>query len=130
MPIDPGVALASIFTAAGAPIWGGIIQGLIQVLKGIPQFKPLVDGREKLICFILAGLLVVAAFASAMSATPPAMSLDVVGIVAAILCWFTVGRIAMALFDDLIAKETVTTDGKVTTRPTESVLSTQGWTGK
>lgn len=129
MNIDPGIALASVFTAAGAPIWGGIIQGIIQVLKGVPQFKSVLDGREKLFCFIAAAIFVAAAFYAGITAVPPSMSLDVVGIVAAVLCWFTVARLSMTAYDDFIAKAKPEDPEPTGTRPTESVLNPQGWTG-
>jgi hypothetical protein len=119
---DAGI-ITTVLTAGGAPIWAGIIQGIIQVLKAVPQFKGVLDGREKLACFLLAILTVVLGFMAALQSEPPSASLDIIGIVGAVLAVFTLARLAMAFWDDFGAKD----DGN---RPTESVLHPRGWTGK
>lgn len=118
---DPGI-ITTALTAGGAPIWAAAIQMVIQVLKTPPQLRKLFDGREKLLAFLLAGLVVLLAFVAALSAVPPSASLDIIGIVAAFLSWFTLARLSMALFDDL------SNDGGE--RKPESVLSAKGWNGK
>ena len=126
---DPGVVTTAL-TAAGAPVWAAAIQMVIQTLKAVPQFERLLDGREKLMCFLLAGVVVVLAFVAALSVTPPAVSLDIIGIVGAFLAWFTVARLGMAVYDDFIKRETrdepIPVEGA---RPDESVLAAKGWTG-
>jgi hypothetical protein len=120
--------ITTVLTAAGAPIWAGIIQGIIQVLKAVPQFRGALDGREKLACFLLAFLAVVVGFMAALQATPPQASLDIIGIVGAVLAWFTVARLSMAFYDDFISRETPKAP-QAGARPPESVLSSKGWTG-
>lgn len=129
MNLDPGLALGAVFTAAGAPIWGAAIQGIIQILKSIPQFEGVLDGREKLMCFFLAGLLTLAAFYAGMTTVPPERTLDVVGVIVAVLAWFTVARMSMAAYDDFIARATERDPEPTGARPDESVLSSKGWSG-
>jgi len=119
---DPGI-IPTVLTAAGAPVWAAAIQGIIQTLKAVPQFKALLEGREKLACFLLALVVTALGLTAAVNMVPPQASFDIIGIVAAFLAWFTVARLSMAFFDDFIAKD----DGA---RPSESVLSAEGWTGK
>lgn len=121
--------ITTVLTAAGAPIWAGIIQGIIQVLKAVPQFASLLEGREKLMCFILALLAVIVGFMAALQVVPPQVSLDIVGIVGAVLAWFTVARLSMAFYDDFIAKAKAEDPEPTGSRPTESVLNPTGWTG-
>lgn len=122
--VDPGLALGAVFTAAGAYPWSLAVQGVIQVLKMVPQFETLLNGREKLTCFILSLVLVVLAYGAALQTTPPERTLDIVGAVVAFLSWLAVARLSMAAYDDFIAK---TAAGK---KPTESVLNAKGWNGK
>lgn len=119
---DPGL-ITTALTAAGAPVWAAAIQMIIQVLKAVPQFKTLLAGREKLVCFLLAFAVIALAAVAAVSVAPPQLSFDVFGIVTMVLAWFTVARLAMAFFDDFIAKD----NGE---KPSESVLSSAGWKGK
>lgn len=119
---DPGVVTTAL-TAAGAPVWAAAIQMVIQTLKSVPQFKSLLEGREKLACFLLGFVVVALAFVASLSLVPPTATLDIIGVVGAFLAWFTVARLSMAFYDDFIAKD----DGK---KPSESVLSSEGWTGK
>ena len=119
---DAGI-ITTALTAGGAPIWAGVIQGIIQVLKQIPQFKAVLEGREKLTCFLLALVVMVLGFMAALQAVPPQVSLDIIGIVGAVLAWFTIARLSMAVYDDFIAR-----DGG--SRPSESVLAADGWNGK
>lgn len=129
LDLDPGLALGAVFTAAGAPIWGAAIQGIIQILKSIPQFAGVLDGREKLMCFLLAGLLTLAAFYAGMTSVPPERTLDVAGLLVALLAWFTVARMAMAAYDDFIARAKAEDPEATGSRPNESVLSAEGWKG-
>lgn len=130
MDLDPGLALGAVFTAAGAPIWGAAIQGVIQILKAVPQFEGVLNGYEKLLCFVLAGLLTVAAFYAGMTATPPERTLDVGGMLVAVLAWFTVARMAMAAYDDFIARAKAEDPEPTGARIDESVLSAKGWNGQ
>jgi hypothetical protein len=119
--MDPGL-ITTALTAAGAPVWAAAIQMIIQVLKAVPQFKRLLEGFEKLVCFLLALVVTLLAAVAAISVSPPQLSFDIFGIVTTVLAWFTVARLAMAFFDDFIAND----DGD---KPTESVLNSKGWTG-
>src|SRR5687768_1681889 len=103
MELDPAIALAAVFTAGGAAIWGPTIQGIIQMLKGV-GVKAL-DGHEKLACLILSALVVAAAFAAGMQEDPPSRSLSVVEIILALLSTYTLTRMSMAAYDDFVGKE-------------------------
>ena len=127
---DAGI-ITTALTAAGAPIWAGIIQGIIQVLKSVPQFKTQLDGREKLMCFLLALAVVVIAFMASLQQVPPQLSLDIVGIVTMVLAWFTVARLSMAFYDDFISRESSRSVAPaVGDRPSQSLLSSDGWNGE
>lgn len=97
-------ALAALATGAGAPIWAGVIFAVINTVKSIPQATRLVAGRERLTAFVLAGILVVLAFATALTQVPPTIEIGVFSIVLGVLSWFNVGRLAMALHDDIAQK--------------------------
>lgn len=129
MDIDPGIALSTAFTAP--PVWAAIIQGGIQVLKSVPQFAKVLDGREKLTCFIAALAVVILAFWAGMSVVPPERSLDAFGIVMAVMAWFTNARLSMALYDDFIGRQSFSPEkmSDVGGLKTESVLNPIGWTG-
>lgn len=93
-------ALAALATGAGAPVWAAAIMFIIETLKGIPQIAPLLHTREQLASFVLAAVLVVASYFVALSLVPPTVELSVGGVILAIMSWFTVARLAMALHDD------------------------------
>lgn len=126
---DPGV-ITTALTAGGAPVWAAAIQAIIQTLKAVPQIARFVDGREKLVAFLLAGVVVLLAAVAAVQLVPPQLNLDIIGIVAAVLAWFTVARLALAFYDDFLKRETrdepIPVEGA---RPDESVLAAKGWTG-
>lgn len=73
---------------------------IIDTLKNPPEIAKFIDGHEKLLAFILSALFVVAAYIVALQAVPPVTTLDLGGIVLALMSWFTVARLSMALHDD------------------------------
>jgi hypothetical protein len=126
---DPGI-ITTALTAGGAVVWAGVVQLIIQVLKGVPQIAGLLVGREKLTAFILGGVIVLLAFIAALGVVPPQTETSIVGIVGAVFAWFNISRLAMSFYDDFVKRETqsapIPHEGA---RPTESVLSAKGWTG-
>lgn len=135
MTID-ATLLASAFAAGGSPVWAGIIQGIIQLLKMVPQIASRLNGREKLACFGLALIVVLLAFWSALTVTPPTMTFDPLGVLTMLLSWFAIARLAMAAYDDFVAKAPATTTMRArattavtpsTAHPSHSVLSLKGW---
>lgn len=126
---DPGV-ITTALTAGGAVIWAYAIQFVIQVVKAVPQFRAVLDGREKLACFLLAFLVVALAFTVAVQAVPPTASLDIIGIVGMILAGFNIARVAMAAYDDFLARAGEPPKVAADARPRQSVLSPIGWVGK
>lgn len=97
--LGPG-ALAALATGGGAPAWALAIMFIIEGIKAVPQFEALVNGREKLSAFVLSGVLEVGAVVTAVQMSPPAADLSVGGIILAVMAWFTVARLSMALHDD------------------------------
>lgn len=94
-------AFAALATGVGAPLWAGILMQFIDFLKTPIRW---IDGREKLVAFILSAVLVVGAYVAALYSVPPAAQLTPFGILLLVLAWFNVGRLAMALHDDKSAK--------------------------
>jgi hypothetical protein len=93
-------AFAALATGAGAPVWSLLIMGLIDTVKAVPEFRRIVDGHERLAAFLLSAVVTAAAFAVGLSIVPPTTNLSIFGIVLAVLSWFTVARLSMALHDD------------------------------
>lgn len=98
--IDNGT-IAVILTAGGAPVGAAVVSGVIEFLKSIPQLKSLVDGREKLVAFLLAGLLVGFAYVVGLTSVPPTQTLSLLAIPAIASAWYAIGRLAMAVHDDV-----------------------------
>lgn len=121
--------LAALATGGGAIIWGYVLNGAIQVLKGVPQFAGAFDGREKLAAFILSGLLLAGAYWTALRLVPPTTTADVFGIIMALLSWLGLARLTMAAYDDTTKVKRAKTV-KAGTRKPESLFSSAGWTGK
>lgn len=127
--MDPTIlsagALAALATGGGAPIWAVVIQYIIETLK---TFISAVSGHEKLLAFILSGVIVAGAFYTALQVTPPATTLDFVGVLLAVLAWFTVARLSMATHDDLARRPGTlfepTADELARTDPTATISAT------
>jgi hypothetical protein len=97
-------AIIGLATGVGAPIWSSAIVGIIQTVKAVPQFARLVEGREKLAAFVLSGVAVTLSVVAALQAVPPAVVLSIPAGVVAVMSWFTLARLAMALHDDFSRK--------------------------
>lgn len=103
-------ALAALATGAGAPAWAAVLMLAVETLKGA-GFP--IDGQEKPTVFVLAALLEVTAFIAAVQIVPPMAELSVAGIVLAVMAWFTVARLAMALHDDKSRKPGSLLEGRL-----------------
>jgi hypothetical protein len=102
--MDPAV-FAVLLTAAGAPIGSALIWAAIDFIKSSPA-KALVAGHEKLAAFIGSALIVVVAYVVGFVEEPPRYSaaapLDLILIVGAgLLAFYNIGRLAMAVHDDV-----------------------------
>jgi hypothetical protein len=97
-------AIIGLSTGVGAPIWSTAIVGVIQTVKAVPQFARLIEGREKLLAFILSALAVALSFVAALTTVPPAAVVTIPSVIIAVMAWFTLARLAMALHDDFARK--------------------------
>ncbi len=105
MPEDfTSAVIIGLATGVGAPIWSSAIVGIINTIKAVPQFAGLVDGREKLTAFVLSAIAVALSFVAALQVVPPAIVVTIPAVIVAIMSWFTLARLAMALHDDFAAK--------------------------
>ena len=77
---------------------------MIQFLKGVPRIGRLVTGSEKLWAFLLAIVLVVFAYAVGLSSVPPTQTVSLLGILVVPLAVYNIGRLAMAVYDDIAQK--------------------------
>lgn len=101
MELDPA-AVAALLTAAGAPVAAGVIWAVIDFLKSIPGIGGVINGRERLAAFVGAIVVVVAALAVGFSEQPPRYAaVDLIFILGALLAIFNIGRLAMAMHDDV-----------------------------
>jgi hypothetical protein len=127
-PVDIGTisiaTLAAAATGSGAIVWAAMLNWVIGTFKqAIPG---LIEGREKLWAFLLAGVFEVIAFFLALSLVPPTLALDVFGLFVGFLSWLGLARLTMSSYDDFATKKVA---GKQT-RKKESVFSPVGWAGK
>ena len=97
-------AIIGLSTGVGAPIWSSAIVGIIQTIKAVPQFTALLTGKEKLLAFFLSALAVTLSVVAALQVVPPAFVLGIPSLVVAVMSWFTLARLAMALHDDFAGK--------------------------
>lgn len=97
-------ALVGLATGVGAPLWASVLMVVINTIKAVPQFAGILDGRERLAAFVLSAVVVALAFVAALQAVPPGVEVSVAGILIAVLSWFNVARLSMALHDDVAAK--------------------------
>lgn len=96
--------IAVLLTAAGAPVGAAVVSGIIEFIKSVPQLKALVDGREKLVAFLLSLVIVLFAFVVGLTSVPPTQTLSLLAIPAVLSAWYAIGRLAMAVHDDVNRK--------------------------
>jgi hypothetical protein len=96
MPEDPAaLTLALILTAAGVTPASALVTGLVSLLGNLGSF---VNGRERVLAFVLSGVLVVLAYVAT------AVEITVVTGFGAFLAWYAIARLSMANYDDVKAK--------------------------
>lgn len=95
MPENTDLTLALVLTAGGATAAAALVSGVVQLLK---QLGNILDGKERIAAFVLSGLLVVVAVASAVQ--NGTLTLDIASIFAAVLAWYGIARLSMAVFAD------------------------------
>lgn len=101
--IDPqGLTLAIALTAGGAALFAALITGFVELFKTL--LPGLFDGHEQQFAFILSGLVVIAAVASAV--TTDMLTITIESVFAAILAWYGIARIAMGIHDDITGAST------------------------
>ena len=102
MNID-AATIAILLTAAGAPIASTVIWAVIDFIKTSP-LASLVTGREKLAAFIGAVVIVLFAFAVGVTSVPPTQTVSLLGVLVVPLAIYNIGRLAMAVHDDVNRK--------------------------
>jgi len=95
VPENTDLTLALVLTAGGATAAAALVTGVVQLLKQLGNF---LDGKERLTAFILSGVLVVVAVASAVQ--DGSLTLSIGSVFAAVLAWYGIARLAMAVFAD------------------------------
>ena len=96
--------IAVLLTAAGAPLASTVIWAAIDFVKSVAQLKPIVDGREKLVAFLGAIVIVLFAFAVGVTSVPPTQTVSLLAVPAVLLAIYNIGRLAMAVHDDINQK--------------------------
>jgi len=97
MPTDETtLTLALVLTAGGAVIASGLITGLVQLVK---QLGSVIDGRERIVAFVLSAVLVVIAYAAGVG--DGTLSVNAASLFAAFLAWYGIARLSMANYADV-----------------------------
>ena len=100
MPSDETtLTLALVLTAGGAVAASALVTGLVQLVK---QLGPMIDGKERLVAFVLSAVLVLIAVAAGTS--DGTLTLNIATGFAAFLAWYGIARLSMANYAD-ISKE-------------------------
>lgn len=97
---------AALLTAAGAPIASTIIWAVLDLLKQLEPVRLLLSGREKTAAFLGAILVVVVCVGVGLLEEPPRYAHGtalqwVMLIGGALLAIYNIGRLAMAVHDDV-----------------------------
>lgn len=94
--VDPNaLTLALILTAAGVAPAAALVTGLVSLLGNLGS---IVDGRERILAFILSAVLVVFAYVAT------AVDITLVTGFGAFLAWYGIARLSLATYDDVKAK--------------------------
>lgn len=101
MELDPA-AIAVLLTAAGAPVAAGVVWAVIDFLKSLPGLGAVIAGRERLAAFVGSIVIVLTALAVGFSEQPPRYATpDLLFVLGALLAVYNIGRLAMAMHDDV-----------------------------
>ena len=94
--IDPAL-VATLLTAAGAPLAAAAVWAIIDLLKslGVP-----IGGHERLAAFVLAYAIVVVAVLVGIGERPPRYELDVLFLIGGALSGYSIFRLALTVHDD------------------------------
>lgn len=91
-PSAEELTLALVLTAAGATIAGGLIMGLIELLKKLAVIGPKIDdGNEPTVAFVLSAILVLFAYVGTVS------EFTLVSGFAAFLAFYGIATISMGV---------------------------------
>jgi hypothetical protein len=97
MPTDETtLTLALVLTAGGAVLASGLVTGLVQLLK---QLGSLLDGRERIVAFVLSAVLVVIAYVAGVN--DGTLTVNIASLFAAFLAWYGIARLSMANYADV-----------------------------
>lgn len=93
---DPSaLTLALLLTAAGVVPASALVTGLVSLLGNLGSF---VDGKERLLAFLISAALVVFAYAATAVAITPVTGFG------AFLAWYGIARLSLANYDDVKSK--------------------------
>ena len=101
--IDPAL-IATLLTAAGAPLAAAAVWAIIDVFKslGLPIVVGLpTAGHERVAAFILSYAIVVVAVLVGIGERPPRYELDVLFLIGGVLSGYSIFRLALATHDDV-----------------------------
>jgi hypothetical protein len=93
------LTLAALLTTAGSTIAAGIITGLVSVLTGLVAA---IKGHEAQAAAVLAAVLVLLLAVQAVQTA--AMAVGVPLLLAVVLGWYAITRLAMSIYDDVTSK--------------------------
>lgn len=97
--------IALLLTLAGAALAAPIVTGIVEFLKNVPAFGVrYVSGHEKGWAFLVTIVVVVYAYIVGLSSVPPTQTLDLVGILTVPIAIYMIGRLSMAIHDDVTQK--------------------------
>jgi hypothetical protein len=97
MPADEAtLTLALVLTAGGAVAASALVTGLVQLVK---QLGSVIDGRERLVAFVLSAVLVVLAMVAGIA--DGTLTLNIATAFAAFLAWYGIARLSMANYADI-----------------------------
>jgi hypothetical protein len=95
--------IAVLLTAAGAPIGSAVVWAVVDFIKSSP-FSGLVAGREKAAAFVGAAVIVLFAYFVGLTSVPPTQVVSPLAIAGVLLAFYNIGRLAMAVHDDVNRK--------------------------
>lgn len=105
--------LAAVLTSAGELVGAGVVTTIVEATK---KFLPrAVVRRERWFAAGITALLVLVAYVAGLQAVPPTQQLSLVALLALLIPWYKITRLAMAAHDDVTRRT-----GSLTERPLAS----------
>lgn len=96
--IDEGLTLAVVLTAAGATVAGALITGVVQIVKVLLGSAWPGAAASRTLAFVLSLVIVAWAYVGT------SVTVDAETAFGAVVAWYGIARLAMAVYDDVAAK--------------------------